>query len=81
MLNAIKLETVKQRPARAAMTGLTVRIWSREHQCFWRPNAQGYTAKPDEAWTVDFTTAYKHTKHAGPEKGIEFVPVAPDYQI
>jgi hypothetical protein len=50
----------------------TVAIWSHEHTAWWRHNGMGYTDDPEQAWSVDFPTAYEHTKHCGPEKHIVF---------
>ena len=56
-----------------------VRIWSREHRAYWRPDACGYTENPCEAWHIDFPTAYDAVKHCGPEKQIVFYSAsAPD---
>lgn len=49
-----------------------VRIWSQEHCLWWRPDGKGYTSEDSEAWVVDFPTAYDHTKHCVPEKGISY---------
>lgn len=54
-----------------------VLIWSNEHGAWWRPDAAGYTGNRDEAWKVDFPTAYDHTKHCGPEKAINFCDAGP----
>lgn len=34
---------------------------------FYRPNAQGYTAKIDEAWRIPLWTAQKHAFSNDPE--------------
>lgn len=59
----------------------TVAIWSQEHSAWWRPEAKGYTDYEEAAWVVDFPTAYDHTKHCGPEKGIVFYTMAPPSPI
>jgi len=52
-----------------------VRIWSGEHRLWWRTNACGYTDDKQEAWVIDFPTAYEHTRHCGPEKKISYCTV------
>jgi len=49
-----------------------VRIWSNEHGAFWRPEAARYTSDENQAWVIDFPTAYDATKHCGPEKKINY---------
>jgi hypothetical protein len=53
--------------------GMNVRVWSREHKAYWRPDGSGYTDDAAAAWVVEFTTAYYCTKHCGPEKHICYV--------
>lgn len=49
-----------------------VRVWTQEHGAWWRPDAQGYTDDDNQAWILDFPTAYERTKHCGPEKKINY---------
>lgn len=49
------------------------RIWSDEHQAWWRPNGAGYTLLIEEAGVYTFSDAYHATRHAGPEKKIQFL--------
>lgn len=77
MVESVTLKGIKRRgldgwKGREWWNHQTVYIWSREHCAWWRPNAQGYTNKLEQAWSVDFPTAYDYTKHCGPEKGIVF---------
>jgi hypothetical protein len=58
--------------AREKWIGRQVSIWSREHQAWWRPNAQGYTDDAAQAGVWDFADAYDITKHCGPEKRIVY---------
>jgi hypothetical protein len=60
----------------ALMAGKTVRIWSQQWKSWWRPEAQGYTRDPGQAWVLPFEEAFRRTRHCGPEKGIEFQAVA-----
>lgn len=71
---AIRLEDVKANDElRSSMLGLKVLIRSSEHDCFWLENGCGYTSNAWDAGIYDFEDAFDHTKHYGPEKGIEFV--------
>jgi hypothetical protein len=76
-LNGINRKGPQQTVAYWLLVGEKVRIWSREHQMYWRPNAQGYTGEPSAAGVYDFEDAYKRTKHCGPEKMIEYRRAAP----
>lgn len=49
-----------------------VRIWSGEHQAWWRPGGHGYVAEALYAGIWVFYEAVKQTHHCGPEKEIEF---------
>jgi hypothetical protein len=71
-LNGIKRRGLVEWKGREKWARRRVRIWSREHRAWWRPEGKGYTDDPDSAWIVDFPTAYDHTKHCGPEKKIIF---------
>jgi hypothetical protein len=48
-----------------------VRIYSYQHEAYWRPNAGGYTREKEEAWVLSRAEAERITKHCGPEKRIE----------
>lgn len=51
-------------------------IWSGEHECYWRPDASGYTKRICEAGRYSLEDAKKRTSHCGPEKRIEIEPIA-----
>lgn len=53
-----------------------VYIWSDQHKAYWRPKAQGYTAREVEAGVWPRQEAVAMTKHCGPEKKIGFFPAA-----
>jgi hypothetical protein len=57
---------------RCAIRDTVVRIWSREHGSWWRPDGHGYTNLPARAWQLPLGEAWRRTSHCGPEKGIEF---------
>lgn len=50
-----------------------VRIYSAEHQAYWRGTGQGYTLIPEESAIWEAEDAFDRTKHCGPEKKIEFI--------
>lgn len=52
------------------------RIYSDEHNAYWRPNANGYTQDVAKAWELPFISAFGKVLHCGPEKRImiELVP-------
>lgn len=52
--------------------GKKVRIWSNEHEAYWRADGAGYTADGLEAGVYDFADAFAHTRHCDPEKRISF---------
>jgi hypothetical protein len=52
-----------------------VRIFSVEHDAFWKGTGQGYTDKPEESTPLPMEDAFKRTKHCGKEKMIQFVNV------
>lgn len=60
---------------RARWSGRNVRIYSNEHEMFWRPNGAGYTADKAEAGVYDFDDAWARTSHCGPEKKIGYFEV------
>lgn len=47
-----------------------VYIYSKQWKAFWRPNARGYTDKPEEAWVLTLAEALEYTNDCGPEKKI-----------
>lgn len=47
-----------------------VRIWSGEHQAWWRPNSAGYCLDVRDAGLYDRDEAERIVKHCGPEKKI-----------
>ena len=57
------------------LEGVKVRIWSGEHQLWWRPDSCGYTDAVSEAGVWMFEAAYRRTSHCGPEKQIIYDPV------
>ncbi len=66
------LEQLKAMPPGARPPdGIKVRIYSKEHHCWWRANAAGYTADIVDAGVYTFADAWKRASHAGPEKGLE----------
>ena len=52
-----------------------VRIWSGEHNAYWRHNASGYTVRASAAGIYTRSDAEAFTNHCGPEKRIELEPV------
>ena len=50
----------------------TVRIYSKEHNAYWRPLASGYTTDIYKAGIYSFYEAFEYTYHCGNEKGIYF---------
>ena len=52
-----------------------VRIWSREHGAYWRPDGKGYTDNKAEAGIFDFQDAFLRTRHCGREKQIEYIAI------
>jgi hypothetical protein len=48
-----------------------VRIWSGEHNAYWRPNSRGYTVRAAAAWLLPRAEAVRRTSHCGPEKMID----------
>lgn len=51
-----------------------VLIWSGEHNCYWRPDASGYTSRAKAAGIYTRADAERMTSHCGPEKRIELEP-------
>jgi hypothetical protein len=53
-----------------------VRIYSCQHQMFWRPERRGYTRHANDAGVYFFSDALDASGHCGNEKGIcyEFLP-------
>lgn len=79
-LVGIKRRGLTEWKGREWWSGRKVSIWSAEHAAWWRPEAKGYTDFHDQAWVVDFATAYDHTKHCGPEKRISYYAVSPAHR-
>lgn len=52
-----------------------VRIWSGEHDSYWRADGAGYTCDGLEAGVYVFQDAYNRTNHCDPSKRIEFKAV------
>lgn len=50
-----------------------VRIYSAEHEAFWRVDGAGYTTQEHVAWVLPFERAFINTKHCGPEKKIQYI--------
>lgn len=42
----------------------------------WCPEGRGYTNNLVDAWKVDFETAYRSTRHCGPEKRVRYLKAA-----
>lgn len=67
------LERLTRWPSlRAKWAGKSVRIWSNEHEAFWRENGAGYTLSEEKAGVFSFEDAWNRTRHCGPEKRITF---------
>ena len=67
------LEEVKNDPELMAVwQNKSVRIWSNEHQMYWRPGRAGYTSDGLKAGIYKFPDAFTATRHCGPEKKICF---------
>jgi hypothetical protein len=75
-LNHIKRIGLVEWRNRGWWIGRNVRIWSQEHRAWWRPEGHGYTGDKEQAWVIDFPTAYDQTKHCGPEKKINYCALA-----
>jgi hypothetical protein len=58
-----------------------VYIWSDQWKALWRPKAQGYTDKIEEAGFWDWKEAWELTKHSGTEKGIKICRFVKGKQI
>ena len=68
------LEQVK-RNKKLLLTFNKVRIWSVEHQQYWRPNSRGYTGDRELSGVYEFPDAFERTKHCDESKGIIFEEV------
>lgn len=66
------LERVKRWPSLKTRFG-KVRIYSCEHQAYWRGTGQGYTTDPSESDILTMEDAFEKTRHCDPEKKITFV--------
>lgn len=69
-LNGINRRGLANWRGREHWLGRKVRIWSAEHQAWWRANRCGYTVHPEAAGTYSFAEAWEATRHCGPEKRI-----------
>lgn len=68
-----KLERLKRWPTlRGRWYGKQVRIWSGEHEAYWRPGGAGYTADGLEAGIFAFEDAWDRSSHCDPSKRIEY---------
>jgi hypothetical protein len=56
---------------------LPTRIWSGEHEAYWRKDAAGYTNRAALAWVLPLAEARERTSHCGPEKKI-YLEIAHD---
>jgi hypothetical protein len=75
----IALNDIKKNPSLGKeLDGNFVRIWSNEHNSWWRPQASGYTDYFDAAGIYMFEEAWAKTFHCGPEKQIYYVAVKKD---
>lgn len=74
-LNGIKQRGLANWKAREAWFRKNVRIWSDEHQAWWRPNRAGYTAYREAAGIYTFAEAWDATEGCGPEKKIVYEAV------
>lgn len=52
-----------------------VRIWSVEHQAYWRSNSAGYTIHNSDSGIYSFKDAFDKTNHCDESKGITFEEV------
>jgi hypothetical protein len=68
------LEQLKSnRELRESLAGNWVRIWQGDHGgAWWRPPANGYTIKREEAAVYPFDRAWLYSSHCGPEKQISY---------
>lgn len=66
------LERIKRWPSLLNRFPL-VKIYSREHEAFWRGSGNGYTSNPEESDSLTCKEAFEKTCHCGPEKQIQFV--------
>ena len=70
----LELQKLKRWPKLARhLQGRKVRIWSGEWGSWWRPGGNGYTCDSSEAGIFVFEDALARSRHAGPEKQIEYV--------
>lgn len=53
-------------------SGRLVRIYSYQHNAYWRPDGKGYVTDGLAAGVFLLGAAYDLTKHCGPEKRITF---------
>lgn len=67
------LKTLKRHPGKQIpFKGTKVKIYSQEHEAYWRPNFSGYTTFSEAAGVYTFEEAWKNSNHCGPEKGIRY---------
>jgi hypothetical protein len=70
----ITLEEVKIDPAqRAHLLNIpAVRIWSGEHEAYWRAKLSGYTLDAEDAGVYSGVEAWENTSHCCPKKAISY---------
>lgn len=73
-----RLETLKEDAAlRENFAGRKVRIFSGEHNAWWRPNAAGYTTHQEAAGEYSFEEAWRYVRSLDPSKMIHIETVPP----
>lgn len=72
-LNVEKLERLLRWPSLVRhWNGREVYIYSGQWEAYWRPGGGGYTSDGLQAGKWKFEDALATTRHAGPEKRVEF---------
>jgi hypothetical protein len=69
--------TLPYENATSGLVGKRVRIWSREHGAWWRPDGCGYTTHISAAGIYEFEDAWKRSQHCDHDKGIVYEVVEP----
>lgn len=77
MTTTITLEQIKSGAAKIAPDA-KVRIYSREHHCWWRRDGCGYATDIAEAGAYTFEDAFARSRHCDPSKRIEYDVLPPE---